>query len=135
MFETPSPARSLVTAAVAGLALLVAGCAAQEAIQTERLLAASGFQMRLADTPQREAQVESLPQLKLIPQQRDGELTYVYADAKECKCIYAGTEAAYQRYQKLAVQQQIADERLEAAQEEQLNRMDWGMWGPWGPWY
>ena len=127
--------KSPIAAALLGLSLLVAGCAAQEAIQTERLLAASGFQMRLADTPQRLAQLETLPQMKLTPQQRDGELTYVYADAKECKCIYAGTEAAYQRYEKLAVQQKIAEERLAAAQEEQLNRLDWGMWGPWGPWY
>ena len=127
--------RPVLTAAVLGLGLLVAACAGQRAIQTERLLAASGFQMRLADTPERLAELKTLPEMQLVPQQRDGELTYVYADAKECKCIYAGSEQAYQRYQKLAVQQQMADERLEAAQEEQLNRMNWGMWGPWGPWY
>ena len=135
MTETPKPARPLLSTAVLGLALLVAGCAAQEAIQIERLLAASGFQMRLADTPARLAAVETLPQMKLVPQDRNGAVTYVYADAKECKCIYAGSEQAYQRYEKLALQQKIATERLEAAQEEQLNRMDWGMWGPWGPWY
>ena len=122
-------------AALLLLLTLLAGCAADEAIQTERMLAASGFQMRLADSPERLAELKTQPQMTLVPHQRDGQVFYTYADAEECKCLYAGTEKAYQRFQNLALKQKIATERLEAAQERQLEQLDWGMWGPWGPWY
>ncbi len=51
----------------------LAGCAAmqQDNTQTtEQTLAAAGFQMKLADTPAKLAQLQSLPQRKLVPQQQ-----------------------------------------------------------------
>lgn len=125
-------------ALVALLTLIVSGCAAlqnQQAMETERLLSAAGFQMKLADTPAKMAHLKSLTQRKLVPHERDGKTYYVYADATSCQCLYAGTEKAYQRYQKLAVQKQIAEDRLNAAEMNENAAMDWGMWGPWGPWW
>ena len=110
------------------------GCAS-EVMDTERLLAAAGFQMRLADSPEREAQVAKLSQRKLVPHSQNGSLRYVYADSKYCKCVYVGTEEAYQRYERFALKQRIANTQLQAAQMNADASMNWGMWGPWGPWY
>jgi hypothetical protein len=126
-------------AVIAVSGALLSGCAAMrkdEAMSVERTLAAAGFQLKFADTPERIDELAILPQRTLVPQQRDGELFYVYADPEYCKCLYVGTEAAYQRYQKLALQQKLAKERVEAAQMNDDASMNWGMWGDgWGPWY
>jgi hypothetical protein len=110
----------------------LAGCAAiqkDNTQTTEQTLAAAGFQMKLADTPAKLAQLKGLPQRKLVPQQQNGAIRFVYVDAQYCQCVYAGTETNYQQYQKLALERQIAMEEASAAQ---MNAMDWNMWGPWG---
>ena len=107
-----------------------------EAIHKERLLAASGFQMRLADTPSRMNQLATLPMRKLVPVTQDGTLRYLYADNLGCKCIYVGSEKAYQRYQRLAIREHIANEQEEAALDLETTSFNWGGWGPWySPWY
>jgi len=100
----------------------------------ERLLAASGFQMRLADTPQKLDHLKSMTQRKLVLHQHDNKIYYVYADATSCKCIYVGNEKSYQRYQKLSIEKNIADEQRRAAEMNENAHMNWGLWGPWGPW-
>ena len=128
---------SAVIVAILGIAL-AAGCAAiqkSDTLDMERTLSAAGFQMNLADTPERLAQLASMTQRKLVPHQKDGDIRYVYADATYCKCVYVGTEKAYQRYQKLAIQKQIADEQRQAAEMNQDAAMNWDTWGPWGPWW
>jgi len=117
--------------------LAFSACAAiqnQNAMDTERLLAASGFQMRLADTPEKLAHLQTLSQRKLVPHPHDGKVYYVYADAGYCQCVYIGNENAYQRYQQIAMQKEIADEQRMAAEMNANASMNWGLWGPWGPW-
>lgn len=128
------------SAVVAFSAALVGGCAAMqesEAMSVERTLAAAGFRMKLADTPDRLDHLKTLTQRTLVPHENDGKLYYVYADATYCKCLYTGTEEAYQRYQKLALKQKIARERMDAAEMNEDAAMNWGIWGDWGPgaWY
>ena len=65
------------------------------------MLAASGFQMKLADTNEKMPHLKTLPQRKLVPHQKGDEV--YYADAMYCKCIYAGPYKAYERYQQMAV--------------------------------
>jgi hypothetical protein len=116
------------------VALTLAGCAAmqeEKANKTEQALAAAGFQMKLADTPAKLAHLQTLTQDKLVPHQQDGEMRYVYADATDCKCLYAGDAADYQAYQKLAVQERVAEDQQMAAEMNENAEMDWGMWG-WG---
>ena len=129
--------KAAIVVLVVGLGVALAGCAAirnARAIKTERMLAAAGFQMRLADTPEKLAHLETLTQRKLVPHERDGKVYYVYADADSCKCIYVGDGPAYQRYQKLAIQKQVADEQRQAAEMNQDAAMNWNTWGgPWGP--
>jgi hypothetical protein len=118
------------------LVLTLAGCASvrrQETLDTEAVLAAAGFYMKLADTPEKLARLQTLTPRKLVPHQRDGKLYFVYADPDVCTCLYAGTEQSYQEYQRLGLQKKLADEQLMAAQDNLYAPMDWGAWGYW-PW-
>ncbi len=123
------------------LSTFLAACAGiqnQNAMDMERLLAASGFKMKLADTPEKMAALKGLPQRKLVPQQHDGKLYFYYADATSCECMYVGSEKSYQQFQKLAAQKKMAQDYRWAAQanmDAQMNFGMWGPWGPWGPWY
>jgi hypothetical protein len=111
------------------LSLSVTGCAAIRAHQTaetEQILAAAGFQVEPADTPEKLAHLQTLTPRKVVRDTRDGQPEYVYADPERCKCVYVGDEKRYQRYQELSLQKQLADEQLS---EE---RTYWGPWGPWG---
>jgi hypothetical protein len=112
--------------------LAMSGCAHQnhDVASVQTMLAASGFQMKLADTPEKLANVQSYPQRKIFPVQREGQLKYVWADAKDCKCMYTGDEANYQSFARLAEQEKIARENYEAARAAE----EWGAWQPgWGP--
>lgn len=125
-------------AAVLAAAIAIGGCAAirkQEGLQMDRLLAAAGFQVRPANTPEKIAQLKTLTPLKVMPKQQDGKSFFVVADPYECKCLYVGNEKAYDAYQKLALKQEYAEDNLEAAEMNEDAAMDWGMWGPWGGWY
>ncbi len=127
-----------IAAVLVTLGIALAGCAAyqnHQAIQTERVLSAAGFQTKLADTPEKLASLEALPQRKLVPHTRhDGILFYVYADASACKCLYVGSQKAYQRYQEITIRQKDAEDKKMAAEMNQNAAMDWGLWEPWGPW-
>ncbi len=107
---------------------------AEKATQTEGILAAAGFRIKLADTPDKLAHTQALTQHQIVPHQKDGEVYYVYADATTCKCVYWGNEEAYQRYQQFALQRELADEQRQAAQMNANASMNWGMWGM-GPWW
>ena len=119
------------------LITLLGSCAAiekQNAMDMERMLAASGFKMKLAETPEKLAALEGLPQRKLVPQQHEGKVYFYYADATTCKCLYVGSQKSYQQFQKLATQRKMAQDYRWAAQANMDARMNFGMWGPWGPW-
>ena len=131
--------RHTVTSLIAliGFAVMFTACAAiqnRDAIEMERVLAASGFHIRLADTPQKLNHLKSMTQRKLVLHQHDNKIYYVYADATSCKCLYVGNEKAYQRYQKLSIEKNIAEHQRMAAEMNENSAMNWGLWGPWGPW-
>jgi hypothetical protein len=130
------PETTWLRGAIVGLGLVVAlaGCAAIErhdAEQTEQMLAAAGFQMRPADTQAKLADLERLQQHQLVRHERDGETTYVYADAADCQCLYTGDQANYDQFQKLQVQEDVAQQEMMAAEMNQQAAMNWEMWGPW----
>jgi hypothetical protein len=122
--------KSMSMAIAISTLLVTAGCAEiqeSNAIATERELAAAGFQMKFAKTPEQVAEVGSLTQRKLTRTAGpDGQNLFVWADAADCKCIYVGTEAAYDRYQQLSINQQIAI-------DNEMASMNWAAWGAWGP--
>jgi len=123
------------------LVLALAGCAVvkevqkNEASDKEQLLAAAGFKVRLADTPKKMAHLQTLAQRKLVIHQRNSKVYYVYADALNCKCLYVGNEAAYQRLQELQVERQIAAQQRLTAEMNYDAQMNWDLYGPWDPWW
>lgn len=125
---------SLTTAAV--FSIMLAGCAAiekQDTKSTEQLLSAAGFTIRPADTPDKLASLQAMKQRKVVRREtKDGQLQFLYADAAVCRCLYVGDEQAYQQYQKLAVQQQIAFADQEAALDASLDSpWAYGWWTPY----
>ena len=127
--------RQLLSAVILGavLTLTLSGCTyfrKEDADHTESTLAAAGFQMKPADTPKREAGLAQFPVRKIVMRERDGQVTYFYADPDFCKCLYFGNQAQYARYKQLAIQQQVAQEQIDAAEMNEDAAMDWGMWGP-----
>ena len=123
-------------AVVAGVLVILGGCATvgHERLTTGEVLSAAGFQMQVADTPERLTSLGALPARTLVRQVRDGRTSWVYADARGCGCEYVGTAAQYQQYQRLKLERELADEQLRAAQEYGNAAATWGAWGPWGPW-
>ena len=132
MPETNRRRVQLALTLLVGVAL--GGCAMierDEAEDTEQLLAAAGFTLRPADTAEKLADLEQLQQHKLVRHDRGGEVTYVYADAAVCKCLYTGDQQNYDQFKNLQVQQNIAEEEEMAASENEQASMNWEVWGPW----
>jgi hypothetical protein len=130
--------RTVLIAAILGL--LSGGCAAkkaQVAMNTERMLHAAGFQMKIADTPEKLDMLKGLAQRKILPHPRNGKMYYLYADAASCQCLYMGTAEAYQRFIDYRVNQSIAEDNRKAAQANAnaTTSYDMGVWGTWGPWW
>ena len=119
------------------LAAVSAGCVTVGAQQTESMLAAAGFVQHPADTPQKLAKLQALPQNAIVFSQRKSGNVYIYADAAGCNCAYIGDAAAYQQYQQMRVANNIAQMQETTAMLNQEAAMDWG--GAWGPvvpgWY
>jgi hypothetical protein len=71
-------------------ALLGAGCATiqrLEATETGRMLAAAGFHMVPADTPERQKDLRSRPPHRIVSRTKDGNVQYTYADPDNCHCV------------------------------------------------
>jgi hypothetical protein len=125
--------RSTIGVAI-GLAVALTGCSQIQRRDAEQIapqLSAAGFKPVPADTPDKLAKLQAMPQCKLQSMNHDGKRYYVFADAQGCRCMYLGDKAAFDRYRAArAVQQQemaVQDEDFEAMDENAAP--DWGMWG------
>jgi hypothetical protein len=114
--------RDAAAPALAAMVLMsLTGCAAIRTAttrSTEAMLAAAGFQVEPADTPEKAAHLQTLRPRKIAVEHRGGEPSYVYPDPHVCGCMYVGTETQYREYQRLT------DEALQRS-------MSWAPWGPW----
>jgi hypothetical protein len=120
------------------LALALGSCASMgrsKAMETERLLMAAGFQMRLADSDEKLAQLQKLPQRTLAPRNHEGRPVFLYADAKFCKCLYVGTEQADRRFERMSLVKGLVTQRERIAADRADAAMNLSAWGPWGPWW
>jgi hypothetical protein len=116
-----------------GALLVAGGCAAmrrQEARKTEDLLTAAGFAIQGADDPDEVTKLQSMEPLRLVRRVKDGAPVYTYADPYSCVCVYVGNAQQYAEYQRLAFQQRLADEQLEAAEVAE-NAAMMGSWWWW----
>ena len=115
-------------------AALLTGCAAIQKAErkgTEQQLAAAGFKILPANTPQRQSALAQLKPYTISRQFRGDKVYYVYPDT-EGNFAYIGDQAAYSAYQQLVVQQQISDQNMMAAQMMEMPGP--GMWPGWGYW-
>jgi hypothetical protein len=111
------------------------GCASMGASNTASLLSAAGFRSRTPSTPKQQALYSQLAPYKLERRTKNGKVLYTYAD-KQKGIVYIGGEAEYQQYKRLALQQQVAQSQLEAAEINETASLNWGPdWGPWQVWW
>ena len=90
-----------------GLVLSLGACASTT-LMTEDLLKQAGFRQLPADSPQKIAHLQTLPEKRLVGRTYQGKKYYVYSDPNGCKCLYIGTPAQYQAYQGILQQQQVS---------------------------
>jgi len=101
----------------------------------ESLLSAAGFRVRTPETPKQKEIYATLPAYKVERATVNGKVFYVYKDENK-GVAYIGREAEYQRYQQLAVQQQIAQERYMAAELDRQAALNfYGGFGVRRIWY
>jgi hypothetical protein len=111
------------------LCLVVSGCSQVQ--NKEDMMAAAGFTIVPANTPQRQASLKTLPPHKFVQQVRNNQVIFTYADPTICGCLYVGNQAAYQRYRQDVFAKNLANEENMTAQMNQ--NMAWEGWGP--GWY
>jgi len=138
----------LVIASVFCLALT--GCVTEttKVEKREDLLAASGFTIKPADTPKRQAMLTALPAHHFVQRSKNGKAIFLYADPLVCDCLYIGDDKAYSAYQSIVLEREMA--RDEGDDQAQLHRetrddynasirasvlennanWDWDLWGP-----
>jgi hypothetical protein len=126
----------LIAVAVASAALFLTGCAEMGSGNTTSLLTAAGFRARTPQTPTQQQIYAALPPYHVERATVPGKgVFYVYKDEK-AGLAYVGREQEYQRYQQLAVQQQIAQNYYMAAEMDRAAAWSWyGAWGPRGMWW
>ena len=109
---------------------LFAGCASLDASNQESLLAAAGFRARTPQTPKQQELYAATPAYKVQQGTIDGKIFYAYKDEKK-GVAWVGGEAEYQKYQQLAIQQNISQNYYQAAQMN--DDIAWRWRGAWGP--
>jgi hypothetical protein len=116
-------------------ALSLAGCATPQQVvaQKEGNLAAAGFMVRPADTPQREAMLQQLPPNHFVQRPHGDTMNYVYADPLDCNCLYVGTQTAYNQYKANMLTERLVNQQEMAGEFYPQPGWDWGAWGPWEP--
>lgn len=116
------------------------GCATSTG-QTERYLAASGFKVMPATTPEQLQQLNNLPNTKISVIKRQGQVYFVYPD-KAQKQLYVGRNAQYSAYQNLLLNEKSMQEGLQADQDATnaeiinaeataISNDPWAVWGVW----
>lgn len=120
--------------ALALCAVALSGCETiqQHVEHKEDALAAAGFQVKPANTPQREAMLEHLPPHKFVMRTHGDTTYYAYADPLVCNCLYVGTQQAYDALKEHEREQRLANESQMTAELYSDPAWNWGAWGPWG---
>ena len=110
-----------VMMAVMGIALV--GCAtgpssSPAAGQSQAdLLKAAGFRTHTADKTQHVAYIQTLPAKKVVLNQYQDKPLYLVCTDPDSKQCFVGDEAAYQRYQQMAIQQSISEDQHKVSEE------------------
>lgn len=117
------------------IVLLFTGCAAIEKadrLNTEKLLAAAGFRVLPANTPERQLSLEASPPYKVERKLKGDEVYYFYS-CPDQSIAYIGNQADYSKYRELELQQEIATQNTAASENAVLAAQQWNDWRVWGP--
>lgn len=115
------------------VSLTLSGCAILDKATsgyTEQNLSAAGFRAQYADTPAKQAALQTMKPYQVVLTPRGGKPFYSYADPKK-NLLYIGSQKEYGAYQKLLIQQDVASEEELASMQQETAAMDWDMWYPW----
>ena len=91
---------------------------------TESLLSVAGFRVRTRQTPKQQQIYAALPPNQVERATVKGQVFYVYKDEKT-GVAYVGREQEYQRYQQLAIEQQLAHDQIMAAEMVKQAALNW----------
>lgn len=126
--------RAALHCVLMGMVALLAACqtAPPDFGAYEDNLAAAGFVMKPANTPQRQAMLARLPAHRFLIRQNGDAIHYVYADPLVCDCIYVGTQQAFSQFRTNQLRQHLIDEQQLVALTYFDAAWSWSAWGPWG---
>ncbi len=123
------------TAAVVLAGVALSACQTPAVATREDNLAAAGFTMRPANTPELKAMLNRLPANRFVIRQKGSVVHYVYADPLVCGCLYVGTQQQYDQYVRDRQAKDLVDEQQMTAQMYQDANWNWNSWGPITPAY
>ena len=115
------------------IAVLAAAVSCATTESTENLLVAAGFKVVTPKTAAQQQRLKALPPGKVSSLQKSGKTYYIFPNVANNQA-YVGGPKQYQAYQKLRLEKQMADEKLEAAEMDMDASMEWDAWGGWGMW-
>jgi hypothetical protein len=115
------------------LLTIFAGCTGMQVQNKENLLVAAGFKVIVPKTAIQQQKLKALPPDKVTLVQKNGQNYYVFPDAPNNQA-YVGGPKQYQTYQQLRLQNQLANDNLQAAEMNEDAAMSWDTWGGWGAW-
>ena len=137
-------ARALIRSWLVLVAMACGGCAtvnqlaapspADQAQKIDPMLSAAGFKRLPAATPQQMQQLKSLPPLKLGYYVDDsGGANYWLADPDNCRCLFHGDEVAYQQYENMKLESEMANQQQRAYEMQTRQQQQMMMGPPFGP--
>jgi len=112
-----------VAVMTAVIGIFLAGCAtgpssSPAAVKSQAdLLKDAGFRLHTANTPQKQAYVQTLPAKKVVSNQYKGQTCYLVCTDPDSKQCFLGDEAAYKRYQQSAIQQSLSADQHKVSEE------------------
>jgi hypothetical protein len=109
----------ILLAAVLGIALASCATAPSSSLPKSQddLLTAAGFTSYVANTPQSLAYLKTLPPQEIVQHRYKGANRYLVCTDQNSRACYVGDEAAFQRYQNLANQADIAARKRTVSEE------------------
>lgn len=111
------------------------GCASMGSTNTKSLLVAAGFREVIPATAKQTELYAAAPAYKVQRINDGGKIFYGYKDEKAGTAL-VGNESNYQQYEKLAIQQRIAQQEYQAAEMRRDAAYGWygaygaGVYGP-----
>jgi hypothetical protein len=131
-------ARWLMSMAV--VSFLLSGCAAGPAAgpatgptqapatsRMEQMLVQAGFKLFPETSPDCQAVCRKLPSGQLVPHKKGDQMVYAYV-SPDAKRLYAGDEAAYQRFINLAVVQNLEPRQRAVTETNTEDPEFWTLW-------